>query len=124
MRSTSDKRQRLQIVVAQHQRADLVGHRGKQAVAVSGAEASLALEARHRDLDIDLDVGRVHAGRIVDGVGVELDALLRRFDAAALGDAEIGAFADHPGADVAARDTDRIVGAVAGLIVAFPEERT
>ena len=28
------ERQRLQIVVAQHQRADLVGHRGKQAVAV------------------------------------------------------------------------------------------
>lgn len=35
------------------------------------------------------------------------------------GDAEIGAFADHPGTHVVASDADRIVGAVAGLIVAF-----
>jgi hypothetical protein len=66
------------------------------------------------------DVGGVDAGRIVDGVGVELDAFLRRFDAAALGRAEIGAFADHPGAHIRARDTDRIIGAIADLIVAFP----
>ena len=45
------KRQRLQIIVAQHQRADLVGHRGKQAVAVIWTEASIALGARQRDLD-------------------------------------------------------------------------
>ena len=33
---------------------------------------------------------------------------------------EIGAFADHPGAHIRARDTDRIVGAIANMIVAFP----
>jgi hypothetical protein len=71
-------------------RADLVGHHGKQAVAVGGTEASLAFGARQRDLDIDLDVGRVHAGGIVYRVGVELDALLRRFNAAALGDIDQG----------------------------------
>ncbi len=78
------ERERLQIVVAQDQRTDIVGHRGKQGVTVSRAEASLALGAGQCDLDIDLDVGRIHTGRIVDRVGVELDARLRRFDAAAL----------------------------------------
>ena len=82
-------------------------------------EAAIAFGARQRDLEIDLDVGGVDPGRIVDGVGVELDAFLRRLDPAALGRAEIGAFADHPGADIRARDTDRIIGAIANLIVAF-----
>src|SRR5260221_4128199 len=97
-----------------------VGHGGKQAVAVILAEASIAFGARQRDLEIDLDVGGVDPGRIIDGVGVELDASLRRFDAAALGRAEIGAFANHPGADLRARDTDRIIGPIANMIVAFP----
>ncbi len=34
-------------------------------------EAAVALGHRERDLDVDLDVGGVDAGRIVDGVGVE-----------------------------------------------------
>src|SRR6185312_16645443 len=92
----------------------------KQAVAVIRTEAPFALGARQRDLDIDLDVGSVHPGRIVDGIGVKLDAFLRPFDAPPLGHAEIGAFANHPGADVSAGDTDRIIGAIANLIVAFP----
>ena len=41
--------------------------------------------------------------------------LQRILDAAALGHGEVGAFADHLGADVAAGDADRVVGAVAGL---------
>ena len=42
---------------------------------------------------------------------------LRGLDAAALRHAEIGALADHLGAHVGARDADRIVGAVADLLV-------
>ncbi len=56
-----------------------------------------------RDLDVDLDVGGVDAGGIVDGVGVEPDAGERRLDAAALGHAEIGALADHLAAQIVAR---------------------
>ena len=40
-------------------------------------------------------------------------------DAAALGDAEIGALADHLGADLVAVDAQRVVGAVADLGMAF-----
>ena len=40
---------------------------------------------------------------------------LRELDAAALGDAEIGAFADHPRAQLAPVDAQRVVGAVADL---------
>ena len=43
----------------------------------------------------------------------------RRFDAAALGHAEIGALADHLGLDVLAGDAHRIIGAVAGRFVAL-----
>ncbi len=70
-------------------------------------------------LMIDLHVGGVHAGRIVDGVGIEPDAAERRLDAAALGHAEIGAFADHLAAQVLAGDADGIVGAVADRLVAL-----
>ena len=71
-----------------------------------------------RDLDVDLDVGGVDAGRIVDRVGVEPHAAQRRLDAAALGHAEIGALADHL-ARAARAPVMRIaiVGAVADLIV-------
>ena len=60
-------------------------------------------------------VGRVDAGRIVDGVGVDAPALARIFDAAELRRAEIGAFADDLGAHLAAVDAHRVVGAVAGV---------
>ena len=68
---------------------------------------------------IDLDVGRVHAGRIVDGIGVEPDAVERRLDPAALRHAEIGALPDHLGADRRPGDADRIIGAVADRVVGF-----
>ena len=77
--------ERLQVVVAQHERGDLVGHLGEEGVARLRIEAAVALGRGQRDLDVDLDVGGVDAGRIVDGVGVEPDAAPRRLDAAASG---------------------------------------
>src|SRR5690606_34286060 len=61
--------------------------------------------------------GGVHAGRVVDGVGVQTHARARRLDAAQLGHAQVGAFADDLGADVAAVDADGVVGLVADLQV-------
>ncbi len=113
------QRQRLQIIVAQHQRRDFVGHLGQQRIARVHRQAAVAQRNAQRDLDIDLHVGGVHAGRIVDGVGIEPDAAQRRLDAAALGHAEIGAFADHLAAQILAGDADGIVGAVAGRLVAL-----
>ncbi len=111
------ERQRLQIVVAQHEVGDLVGHAGEEAGAGRRIEPPVAHRRHQRDLDVDLDVGGVHAGRVVDGVGVEPHPAARRLDAPALGDAEIGALADHLGANVRAGDADGVVGAVAGLRV-------
>ena len=93
-------RQRLQVVVAQHQRRHVVGHLRQQHVAVVAGETAVAHRHRERDLEVDLDVGGVDAGRIVDGVGVEPDAVLRRLDPAALRHAEIGALADHLAAQI------------------------
>ncbi len=83
-------------------------------------EAAVAQRNAERDLDIDLHVGGIDAGGIVDGVGIEPDAAKRRFDAAALGHAEIGAFADHLAAQIALPAiANRIVGAVADRLVAL-----
>src|SRR4029077_17343023 len=49
----------------------------------------------------------------------ETDAALRRFNAAALGHAEIGAFADHLAIEVSTDDANRVARAVAGGIVGF-----
>jgi hypothetical protein len=60
------------------------------------------LRRGQRDLDVDLDVGGVDAGGIVDGIGVDAPAGERELDAPALGDGEVGALADHLGAQLAA----------------------
>ena len=70
-----------------------------------------------RDLDVDFEVGSVDAGRIVDRIGVEADAARGRLDAAALRQPKIGALADDLAAKLRPGDADRIIGAVAGLIV-------
>ena len=77
------------------------------ALRASHRQRAVAHRRRQRDLDVDLDVGGVDAGRIVDGVGVEPHAAQRRLDAAALRHAEIGALADHLAAQVGAGDADR-----------------
>ena len=109
------ERQRLLVVVGQHQLAHLVGHLGEQHVAVLAGERAGAHRLRQRDLDVDLDVGRVDAAGIVDGVGVAGAAGEAELDAGALGDAEIGALADHLGANFRGGDADAVVGAVAGV---------
>ena len=60
-------------------------------------------------------VGSVHARRIVHRIGVDAPAGPGIFDAAQLGDAQIGAFAHHLGADLAAIDAQGVIGAVAGI---------
>jgi hypothetical protein len=66
-----------------------------------------------QDLDVDLVVGAVHAGRIVDGVGVDAAALQRVLDAPELGEAEVAALGDDAAAQIGAVHPDRVVRAVA-----------
>ncbi|MNI31689.1 hypothetical protein D3C73_855770 [compost metagenome] len=72
-----------------------------------------------RDLDIDLDVGRVDAGGIVDRIGIAASARKRIGNAALLSDTEIGALADHLGAHLARRDADRVIGTIADFRIRF-----
>ena len=113
------QRERLQVIVAQHQAGDVIGHFGEQRDPPVHRQAAVAERNAQRDLDIDLHVGGVDAGRIVDRVGVEPHAAQRRLDAAALGHAEIGALADHLAAQILADGANGIVGAVADRLVAF-----
>ena len=73
--------QRLRPVVVEHQLGDLVGH---LAAAARCARSAVMLAVRHhgaeQDLDVDLVVAAVDAGRVVDRVGVDQTALEGELD--------------------------------------------
>src|SRR4030095_12151920 len=79
----------LVVVVAQDQVADLVGHLGQQRVAVGLFQLAGGDGAVEQDLDVDLVVGAVHAGGVVDEVGGDVAAGQRVLDPAALGEAQV-----------------------------------
>ncbi len=64
-------------------------------------------------------VGGVDAGGIVDRVGVDATAAPGIGDAPELGEAKVGALADHRAAQLGREDADRIVGLVPDLGVAL-----
>ena len=109
----------LQVVVAQHQGRDLGGHARQQAVAIAARQLALGYLRVEQDLDVHLDVRSVDAGGIVDEVGIEATPGERVLDASALCQAQVAAFADHPGPQLAAVDAHRVVGAVADLGVSL-----
>ena len=111
--------QRLQPIVLEHDRGDLVGHLGEEQVALLEREPPLGHLAVQRDLDVDLVVRAVDAGRIVDEVGVDPAAALRELDPAGLGDGEVGALADRLDAQLGGVDPDRVVAGIADLGLAL-----
>ena len=62
-----------------------------------------------QDLDVHLVVGAVHAGGVVDRVGIDAAAGERVLDAPELCEAEVAAFADYLASQLAAVHPDRIV---------------
>ena len=102
-------------VVPQHRRGHVVGHLDEQGVALLVGEVALGDHPVEQDLDVDLVVAGVHAGGVVDGVGVEPHAVLGGLDPAPLGEAEVAALADDAGAQVAPVDAQAVVGLVADL---------
>ena len=89
--------QGLRPVVLEHQLGDLVGHRHEQLVALLHGQVAGRHLGVEQDLDVDLVVRAVDAGRVVDGVGVDQDAVERGLDPAPLGQAEVAALDDHRG---------------------------
>ncbi len=115
------QRQCLIVIVLEHETRHVFGHGGEHRQAVGGRQFAAPQRSAHQDLDIDLVVRGVDAGRIVDGVGVDASAFrfgttfARIFDAAELRDAEIGAFPDDFRFHIAPVHAQRIAGAVAGI---------
>ncbi len=119
MRAADPEHGVLPVVVRQHQFGDLVGHLAEQFVTLLLAQPPLADQVVEQHLDVDLVVGAVHAGRVVQGVGVDLAAGAGELDPAALGQAEVAALADHLDAQLRPVHADRVVGLVAHLGVAL-----
>ena len=97
----------LLVVVAQHVRGDVVGDVGEQPVALVAVDRARGDGPVEQDLEVDLVVGGVDAGGVVDGVGVDAAAGQRELDAGALGEAEVAALADDPAAQLVGVDAQR-----------------
>ena len=72
-----------------------------------------------RDLDVHLDVRRIHASRVVDRVGIAASAVQGIGNTALLGDTQIGTLTDHLGAYVCSINADGVVGPVADFGIRF-----
>ena len=103
------------LVVGKHQLRNLVGHRLQQLFALVGLDLAGGDQRVDQDLDVDLVVGTVHAGGVVQRVGVDTSAGQIEFHASECRHPEIAAFADNLGAHLISVDPDRIVGAITDI---------
>jgi hypothetical protein len=94
---------------------DVVGHLDEQRIALPRKRAAFDHLAVERDLDVDLVVRTIDAGRIVDEVGVDPPAMAGEGDARRLGDAKIRALADRPRAEILGIDAQPVIGRIADL---------
>ena len=102
LRPGDHQRQGLGPVVVEHQLRDLVGHLDQQFVALLHRQLAVADELVEQDLDVDLVVAAVDAGRVVDRVGVDQPAVERVLHPCELGEAEVAALADDAGPQLVA----------------------
>src|ERR1019366_2590115 len=107
------------VVVPQHQGGHLVGHLVQQLVPGRGRDDAVPDRVGEQDLDVDLVVGGVDPGGVIDEVGVHQPAAEGVLDPGRLGEAEVAALADDAGAQPAGVDPDRVVGPVPHVGVGF-----
>ena len=112
-------REGLEIVVAQAQIGDFVGHRRQQPVALLHVQLIGPQGRAQGDFDVHLKVRGIDAGGIIDCVGIAAAAMEVEFDPRLLGRAQIGAFADHLGTDFGCGNADLVVRPVAGIGIGF-----
>ena len=105
----------LRVVVAQDQVGDLVGHVEEQRVALFVGQLAVAYDLVEKDLDVDLVVGGVHTGGVVDEVGVDQAAAESELDARPLSQAEVAALADDLAAELGRVGPQHVVGLVADV---------
>ncbi len=107
----------LQVVVLHARRADLLRELAQQRVAALARDHARLHERREQDLEVDLVIAAVDAGRVVDRVGVAAPAVQRVLGARALRDREVRAFADDLRAQLDRVDAHVVVDLVADLAV-------
>ena len=105
----------LQIIVAQHQVANLTGHLLEQLGSLLGGQIAALDHAVEQYLDVDLVVRAVHTGRVVNCIGVDTPARGRKLDAGMLSEPEIAALTNHPAAQLRCIHTQGVVGAITGV---------
>ena len=105
----------LVVVVLQHQFSDFIGHGGEQVVALFEREVTRLHDGAQQNLDVDFVVRAVHAGGVVNRVGVEQPAFLRKLNPAHLGATQIATLGQHLAAQIGTVDSERVAGFVAHL---------
>ena len=101
----------------QHVRGDLVGQQVQQRTALRLLHFAGRDGPGQQDLDVDLVAGGVHAGGVVNEVGVHQAAGQRVLDPPGLGEPEVAALADDPRPQLRPVDPYGVVGPVARVRV-------
>ena len=105
----------LAVAAGDHLLGHRFGHLLQQLVALLVGHVARLGQRVEEDLDVDLVVGAVDAGHVVDRVRVDPASLQRVLDAPGLGQPEIAALPHDSAAEVLAVHPHRVVGLIAGL---------
>lgn len=92
----------LEIIAAQHQSRNLTGHPAKQCVTGFDVQLSRPHHLAQQNLDVDLVIGGVNSGGVVDKVGIDPATGLGKLHPAPLGQTQVAALADDLAPQVAA----------------------
>jgi hypothetical protein len=111
-------------VVPQHEACHFIGHLRQQPTAILVSERAREHAAVEQDLDVDLVVGGIYSGGIVDRVSVDptpntVSPDLGVFDPAELTQAQVATLPDDPSAYLRAVQPDRIIGFVPDVGIVF-----
>ncbi len=119
LRASRSEADILVVVVPEHEARYLVGHLLQEPVTFFTRQLAVADCPIKQDLDIDLVVRGIHAGRVVNEIGIDQASGQRVLDARGLGQAQVPALSDHPCPKPRRIDPNRVVGPVADVGVAF-----
>ena len=105
----------LQVVIAQHEPGDVIGHRCQKFVAFLPRQAFFLSDVAEQDFDIYLAVRSVDASGVVDEVGIDTASVVAEFNPGALCQAEVATFSDDLAVELVGIDADVVIAAVADI---------